>query len=69
MKSQANVDGNALISALRYSPAKFAKLRADLLKNGVTDGDIVRAMAASRLMIDCLGPLATRVPRPRYGKK
>jgi hypothetical protein len=63
------IDGNALICALRNSPAHFHKLRGKLIKGGATDGDIVRAMANATEIIDSIGSQPVKVPKPKYGKK
>jgi hypothetical protein len=36
MTKSTQIDGNALVRALRYSPAHFHKLRSELIKNGAT---------------------------------
>lgn len=45
------VEGNELIRSLRRSPKHFAKLRSRLLTAGVSDREIIRAMANSRALI------------------
>jgi hypothetical protein len=69
MTTTKMINGNALICALRNSPAHFHKLRSELIKGGVTDGDIVHAMAGATEMIDTIGTRSMKVPKPKYGKK
>lgn len=61
------LNGDDLVRAL-HSPARFAKLRAELLKDGHTDGEIIRAMANARALRDALGP-APSTPRIKHGRK
>jgi hypothetical protein len=63
------IDGNTLIRALRNAPARFHKLRSELIADGVTDDDIVHAMADATEMLDSIGSRPARVPKPKYGKK
>jgi hypothetical protein len=65
----ARIDGNALIRALRYSPAHFHKLRGELIKGGATDSDLAHAMADATEMVESIGSRSAKVPKPKYGKK
>jgi hypothetical protein len=68
MTTTKMIDGNKLICSLRNSPARFHKLRSELIKDGATDGDIVRAMAGATEIIDTIGTRSMKVPKPKYGK-
>lgn len=65
----AQIDGNALIRALRYSPARFHKLRGELIKNGATDGELVRAMASATELVDTVGSRPVKTPKPKHGER
>jgi hypothetical protein len=63
------IDGNALIRALRYAPKNFHKLRHELIKSGASDASIVRAMAGATEIIDSIGSRPVKAPKPKYGKR
>jgi hypothetical protein len=67
--AMTEIDGNALVRALRYSPAHFHKLRSELIRNGATDGAIVHAMAGATEILDSVGSLSVmKTPKTKHGK-